>query len=219
MTTDHTIKENITAELNWEPMVAADHISVAVRNGLVTLTGHVESFWQKRAAETAAGRVRGVKAIVDEIDVRLPPHILRTDEEIATAAVNRLEWDGAVPLDAVKVLVQGGDVTLFGAVAQHYQRRAAYAAVEPLWGVKSVANQIVVMGPAKTMPDPGEVAADIRHALQRVWFEADSVTVMAKDGAITLGGHVENLQARELAMETAWAALGTRSVENHIRIG
>ena len=219
MTSDHTIKENITSELNWEPMVAADHIGAAVRDGLVTQSGHVESYWQKRAAETAAGRVRGVKAIVEEIEVRLPPHILRTDEEIAAAAVNRLEWDGAVPLDAVKVLVQGGNVTLSGTVAQHYQRRAAAWAVQPLWGVKSVANQIAVMDTATPLVDPSEMAADIRHALHRAWFESDTVTVMAKDGAITLGGHVENLQARKLAMDTAWAAPGTRSVENHIRIG
>ena len=103
----------------------ADHIGVTVRDGLVTLSGHVESYWQKRAAEKAVSRVKGVKAIVEEITVLLPLHITRSDDEIAAAAVNRLEWDGAVPPDAVQVKVESGHVTLSGTVAQAYQREAA----------------------------------------------------------------------------------------------
>jgi osmotically-inducible protein OsmY len=218
MPSDHTIKENITAELNWEPMIIADHIGVAVRDGLVTLSGHVETYGQKSAAERAAGRVKGVKAIAEEIEVRLPPHILRSDEEIAAAAVNRLEWDSAVPIDAVKVVVQGGHVTLSGSVPQYYQRRAAAWAVQPLWGVLSVANQIAVTGPVKAQQDPSQIATDIRRALGRTWFGGDTVTVAAADGIVTLTGHTENLHDRKLAAATAWAAPGTRAVENHIRI-
>ncbi len=218
MPSDHTIKENVTAELNWEPMVEADHIGVAVRDGLVTLSGHVDSYGQKSAAEHAAGRVKGVKAIAEEIEVRLPPHILRSDEEIAAAAVNRLEWDSAVPLDAVKVVVQGGNVTLTGTVPQYYQRRAAAWAVQPLWGVLSVANQIAVAAAERPAQDPSQIATDIRRALGRTWFGGDTVAVSAQDGVVTLTGHTENMHDRRLAAATAWAAPGTRAVENHIRI-
>lgn len=218
MSNDHTIKENVTAELTWEPMIVADHIGVAVRDGLVTLTGHVETYGQKRAAEQAAGRVRGVKAIVEEIEVRLAPHILRSDEEIAAAVVNRLEWDSAVPQDAITVMVQGGNVTLSGTVPQHFQRSAAAWAVQPLWGVMSVSNQIAVLGPVPTPQDPAQIAGDIRSALNRTWFGGDTVKVAAKDGIITLTGHTENIHDRKLAAATAWAAPGTRAVENYIRI-
>lgn len=218
MPSDQTIKENVTAELNWEPMVEADHIGVAVRDGIVTLSGHVETYGQKSAAERAAGRVRGVKAIAEEIEVRLAPNILRSDEEIAAAAVNRLEWDSAVPLNSVKVLVQGGHVTLSGTVAQYYQSRAAAWAVQPLWGVMSVSNQIAVLGPAKPQQDPAQIANDIRHALKRSWIVDDSVTVSAKDGTVTLSGHTLNMAERNLAAATAWAAPGTKAVDNHIRI-
>ena len=134
MTTDHSIKTEVLAELAWEPMVNADHLGVAARDGIVTLTGHVESYWQKRAAEKSASRVKGVKAIAQEIDVRLPLHIMRSDEDIAAAAVNRMSWDGAIPPDAFMVSVTDGVVTLTGNVDHAYQRIAALWAVQSLWG-------------------------------------------------------------------------------------
>ena len=115
----------------------------------MTLTGHVESYWQKRAAEKSASRVKGVKAIAQEIEVRLPLHITRSDEDIAAAAVNRMSWDAAIPPDAIMVSVTDGVVTLTGNVDHAYQRIAALWAVQSLWGVRDVDNQVAVLGPMK----------------------------------------------------------------------
>jgi osmotically-inducible protein OsmY len=219
MSTDNSIKTHILAELVWDPMVEAAEIGVTVRDGLVTLSGHVDSFWQKRAAEQASARIKGVRAIADEIEVRLPPHIDRSDAEIAAAAVNRLDWDGAVPKDAVHVVVQGGHVTLKGEVAQQFQRRAAAWAVQPLWGVLSVANQITVTAPSKSPADPDQISDDIRRALNRSWFASDTVHVSSSGGIVTLSGSAETLRDRDLAVQTALSAPGTTGVENHIRIG
>jgi osmotically-inducible protein OsmY len=219
MNIDHTLKSEVLAELEWEPMVNADHIGVSVRDGLVTLDGHVETYWQKRAAETAVARVKGVKGIAERLEVRLPLHMRRSDEEIAVAAVNRLEWDGALPPDAVQVLVQDGIVTLSGTVAHHYQVLAAAWAVQPLWGVMGVANEISVRGPETKPANPNQIADTIRRALNRGWFAADTVHVAASGGTVTLSGQADTLRDRTLAVQTAWAAPGTMVVENHIRIG
>lgn len=218
MNADHALKALVLAELQWEPMVDAAHIGVSVRDGLVTLSGHADSYWQKRAAEQAVARVKGVRAIAEEITVRLPVEVTRSDEEIAGAAVNRLEWDGAVPLDAVKVRVQDGHVTLSGTVAQAYQRVAAAAAVQPLWGVLSVTNEIAVIAPPAKPANPNQIADDIRRALNRGWFAADTVHVEARGGVVTLSGSASTYRDRDLAVSTAWAAPGTIAVENHIRI-
>lgn len=219
MNTDHKVKTDVLAELAWEPMLNADHIGVTARDGVVTLSGHVESYWQRRAAEKAAGRVKGVKGIAEELQVRLPLHIRRHDDEIAAAAVNRLEWDGALPPDAVKVQVRDGMVTLTGTVPHDYQRKSAVWAVEPLWGVMGVSNEIAVLGPEKKPTNPDQISDDIRRALNRGWFAADTVHVAAAGGTVTLSGRAETLRDRNLAVETAWAAPGTMAVENHIRIG
>lgn len=219
MNTDHAVKSDVLSELAWEPMLDADHIGVTARDGIVTLTGHVESFWQKRAAEQAAARVKGVKGIAEELEVRLPLHIRREDDEIAAAAVNRLEWDGTLPTDAVTVMVQNGIVTLTGTVPHHYQRSAAAWSVQPLWGVLGVNNEIAVLGPEKKPANPNQISDDIRRALNRGWFAADTVHVAATGGTVTLSGSAQTLRDRTLAVETAWAAPGTNAVENHIRIG
>jgi osmotically-inducible protein OsmY len=219
MSTVHSIKTEVLAELAWEPLVNADHLGVTARDGVVTLTGHVESYWQKRAAEKSASRVKGVKAIAEEIEVRLPVHIKRSDEDIATAAVNRMSWDGAIPVDAIMVSVTDGVVTLTGNVDHAYQRIAALWAVQSLWGVRDVDNQIAVLGPMKKPVDPNQISDDIRRALNRGWFAADTVHVRANGGTVTLSGSAETLRDRNLAVSTAWAAPGTTTVENHIRIG
>jgi osmotically-inducible protein OsmY len=218
MKADHGLKAEVLAELDWEPQVNPDHIGVTVRDGLVTLSGHVDSYWQKRAAEQAVGRVNGVRAIAELLTVRLPDHVSRSDEEIAAAAVARLDWDGAVPPGAVQVRVEGGNVTLSGSVAQAYQRAAAVLAVQPLWGVISVIDEITVVGPPARPSNPDQIADDIRRALNRGWFAADTVHVAAKGGTVTLSGSAGTYRDRDLAVATAWAAPGTMLVENHIRI-
>jgi osmotically-inducible protein OsmY len=219
MITDHSVKANVLAELAWEPRVDADHIGVTARDGVVTLSGHVESYWQKRAAEEATARVKGVKAIVEAIEVRLPVQVLRRDDEIAAAAVNRLDWDGAVPMGSVKVLVEDGFVTLSGTVEHQYQREAALSAVQPLWGVRGVSDQVEIRGAARKPANAYQISDDIRRALNRGWFAADTVHVEAIGGTVTLSGSAQTLRDRTLAVSTAWAAPGTMTVENHIRIG
>lgn len=219
MNSDRSIKADVLAELDWEPMVRAEHIGVTARDGVVTLSGHVESYWQKRAAEEAAARIKGVKAIAEEIEVRLPVEVQRRDEDIAAAALNRLGWDGAVPEGAVTVQVEDGFVTLKGTVDYQYQREAALRAVQPLWGVRGVADQVLIRAAARKPADANQISDDIRRALNRGWFAADTVHVAALGGTVTLSGSAATLRDRTLAVSTAWAAPGTMSVENHIRIG
>lgn len=214
MTDDHKLKQDVLAELAWEPSVVSDHIGVTAKDGVVTLTGHVDTFSQKLAAEKAAGRVKGVKALAEEIEVRLPVHIKHGDDEIAAAALNRIGWDVSVPKDAVKVRVEKGYVTLTGQLDHHYQSDAAAWDVRPLMGVTGVSNQITI----KPHPDSAKIAEQIRHAMKRSWFDDDEVKVTATGGAIHLTGTVESWRDREIAGETAWAAPGATTVTNDIRV-
>lgn len=212
MTDDHRLKQDVLAELGWEPSVCADHIGVTAKDGVVTLSGHVETYWQKLAAETAAGRVKGVKALAAEIDVRLPVHVRHGDDEIAAAALDRLGWDGSVPKDAVKVRVENGYVTLTGQVDHRYQSDAAAWDVRPLMGVTGVANQITV----RPHPDGPQIADDIRRALHRTWSAPDDITVSASGGDVHLTGTVGTWRDREIAARTAWAAPGAVTVTNDL---
>ncbi len=124
---DDQLQQAVLAELSWEPSVTAAHIGVTAKDGVVTLTGHVESFAQKHAAEAAARRVRGVDAVAEEIEVRLPVDTRRSDEDIAAAAIDRLAWDVSIPRDAVQVTVEQGWLTLSGEVDRHYQQQAGCA--------------------------------------------------------------------------------------------
>lgn len=214
MNSDHQLKADILAELAYEPSISADHIGVTTKDGVVTLMGHVETYSQKRAAEAAAGRVKGVKAIAEEIEVRLPLHIKHGDDEIAAAALNRLAWDVSVPSDSIKVKVEKGFVTLTGTVDKHYQKEAAAWDVRSLMGVTGVANQTVVRPEVATQT----ISDDIRHALHRTWF-SDNIKVSATGGKVHLTGNVDTWRDRELAAATAWAAAGTTSVSNDIGIG
>ena len=180
----------------------------------MTLTGHVDTFWQKRAAESATGRVKGVKAIAEEIEVRLPMHVKLGDDEIATAALNRISWDVSVPDDAVKVKVEKGHVTLTGTVSQYYQKDAAAWDIRPLTGVTGVTNDITV----KPRPNSLTISDDIRHALHRSWFFDENIKVSATGGHVHLTGKVSNWHDRELAAATAWAAPGTTAVNNDISV-
>lgn len=214
MNTDHQLKTDVLAELAWEPSISADHIGVTAKDGVVTLSGHVETFSQKKAAETAACRVSGLKGLAEEIEVRLPGHIKHNDDEIATAALARMNWDVVVPLNAVKVKVEKGFVTLTGTVEQYFQKSAAEWDVRALSGVKGVTNNIVI----KPRVDSATISEDIRHALHRSWLSDDNIKVSATGGKVHLTGKVDNWRDRELASATAWAATGTTWVDNDIRI-
>jgi osmotically-inducible protein OsmY len=183
----------VMEELKWEPRVNPAHIGVSVKNGVVTLTGHVSSYAEKYAAERAAKRVRGVRAVANEIDVKLPGSSRITDEDIATAAVNALRSNVAVPADRVKVTVNKGWVTLEGEVEWQYQRIAAENAVRYLPGVTGVTNLIVV----KPRAAPTDLKAKIEEALKRAAeLDASRITVEVDGGKVILRGTVRSWPRR-----------------------
>lgn len=213
MSHDDQLQKAVLAELNWEPSITAAHIGVSAENGTVTLTGHVHSYGQKHAAEMAAGRVKGVKAIAEEIEVRLPFEIKRDDADIATAAANRLAWDTGTPRDAVKVKVEKGWVTLTGQVDWHFQKETAEREVRNLMGVLGVSNQVTI----KPRVDTAHLQDDIQLALNRsIFFQPENVHVSAEEGRVKLTGTVNSWMDRRTAGATAWAAHGATSVENDL---
>ena len=214
MSDDKQLKQSVLDELKWEPSVNAAHIGVTTKDGVVTLMGSVETYAEKHGAETAALRVKDVKAVAEEIEVKLPFSVKHGDSEIAEAAVNRLAWNSSVPKDAVKVTVSKGWVTLTGDVHWHYQHDAAADAVRTLRGVIGVSNKIAI----KPQANAGNIKSDIMVALHRSWFSPEKIDVSAYDGKVTLTGTVEYWDERALAGTTAWAAPGVTSVTNDIRV-
>lgn len=214
MTDDKTLKQAVLDELNWEPSVNGSHIGVTANAGVVTLMGHVGSFSEKYAAEKATRRVNGVKAVAEELEVRLPFNVKHGDEEIASAAISRMKWDSSVPKDAVKATVQDGWITLTGEVDWHYQQDAAADDVRGLWGVVGVSNQIAI----KPKPNTAKIKDDIMVALDRSWFNPATINVAASGGKVTLTGTVDSWYEREEASSTAWAAPGTTSVQNELAV-
>ena len=162
----------------------------------------------------AALRVKDVKAVAEEIEVKLPFSVKHGDSEIAAAAVNRMDWNVSVPKDTVKVAVSKGWVTLSGQVHWHYQHDAAADAVRTLWGVTGVSNEISI----KPRVNAGDIKSDIMVALNRSWFAPENIDVTARDGQVTLTGTVDYWDERALAATTAWAAPGVTSVTNDIRV-
>jgi osmotically-inducible protein OsmY len=211
MYTDIEIKRRVDEELRWEPRVDAANIGVAVDDGIVTLSGSVDSWAEKWAAEHATKRVAGVAAVVEHIEVRLPVHAQRTDGDIARAAANALMWNTWVPADCVKVKVEEGWVTLEGGVAAPHQKRAAEEAVRPLTGVRGVTNLIDISPAARA----GDVKESIRLAFERsASLDVDKIEVDVEGDTVSLHGTVRSLAEREDAEDAAWAAPGIADVDN-----
>jgi len=216
MSSDNELKQAVLAELAWEPSVTAAHIGVTANNGVVTLSGHVKTFMEKHAAERAASRVKGVKAVAEEIEVQLPFEIKRGDEAVAAAAIERLSWDVVVPRDSVKVKVQSGWITLTGEVEWHFQKEAAEEDVRKLYGVVGVSNEVTI----KPKVNASNISDAIGRATKRLWGfeEPNRVVVTADGGKVRLTGTVHSWHDREVAESTAWAAPGATAVENDIAI-
>lgn len=214
---DKQLQQRVLDELAWEPSVDAAHIGVAAKGGVVTLSGHAATYAEKLAAEQAARRVRGVKAIAQEMEVRLPSSKKTSDDEIAERALRILSWGAAVPKDAVSIKVEKGWVTLSGDVDWQFQRAAAEHDVAKLTGVLGVVNAIRVK--SKAQP------ADIRHRIEEAFrrdaaLDAARVTVnVAGGGRVELGGRVHSWREREAAEHAAWAAPGVTAVEDRIAVG
>ena len=213
---DKLIRQNVIDELDFDPSIDTAHIGVAVENGIVTLTGHVGSYTERVAAEKAAQKVRGVRGVVEEIQVRFGGETPPRDEDIAQRAVQMLDWSVTVPKGAVQVKVQNGWVTLSGKVDWQYQREEAYRAIRRLAGVAGIMNTIEVT-PKASVPD---VRSKIMAALKRnAELEADAIKVTVKDAKVVLEGKVNAWYERELAENAAWSAPGVRAVEDHLTLG
>jgi len=215
MSHDSQLKQSVLSELSWEPSVDSAHIGVTAKDGVVTLLGHVATYGERQAAEAAARRVKGVTAVAEEIEVKLPFETQRGDDDIAAAVVDRLSWDASIPRDTVKVKVEQGWVTLTGQVAWYYQKNAVEQEIRWLLGVVGVSNQITIT----PRPDTGKISDDISNALHRSWlFDSKTVTVTATGGHIRLTGTVRSPHERQVAATTAWSAPGATAVENDLRV-
>jgi osmotically-inducible protein OsmY len=213
METDIELREDIEEELEWEPSVDERRIGVSVTDGIVTLTGQVDSYAEKWNAERAVERVEGVKGIANEIEVHLVGQ--HSDTDLAKAAADALEWNSLVPSDRVTVRVENGWVTLRGEVDYDYERRAADRAVRYLEGVRGVSNLITVAPRA----EPKEVKKEIERSFQRMaMLDAKNITVQVDGGEVILRGSVRSWAERHEAEKAAWAAPGTTSVKNYITV-
>jgi len=206
---DTQLQQDVLAELKWEQSINAAEIGVEVKDGIVTLAGHVNTFAEKWDAERATQRVAGVKALAVEMDVKLEGMSNRTDADIARSAENVLQWTTYLAKDTVKIKVEKGWVTLTGEVEWQYQRQAAAAAVRYLMGVIGVSDQITI----KTKTSAPVVKSDIEAALKRqAQRDSHEISVSVHGTDVTLTGKVHSWSERELARNAAWGSPGVRSV-------
>jgi len=219
MKTDSQLQQDVSAELAWEPSVHAARIGVEVKDGVVTLAGQVDSYAEKWNAERAAQRVAGVKAMTTELKVHLASLSKRTDADIAASVENVLEWTSSLPADAIKVMVEGGWVTLSGDVDWQYQRQAATDSVRALFGVVGVNDQICIR-PTINSVTAKSVKADIEAALQRSSIaDAKKISVTVQGNDVTLSGKVHNWDERDTATNSAWGTPGVRNVIDMMTLG
>lgn len=215
MKNDIQIQQDVIEQLRWEPFLDAAEIGVTVKNGIVTLSGNVDMYYKKIAAEGAAKKVAGVKAVAENIQVGILPSYRKTDTEIAEAVTNALRWNISVPDENIKIKVEDGVVSLDGEVDWHYQRNAARNTVEKLAGVRRINNNITIK-PAITAADVKKKisAAFVRYAT----IDAGKITVDVIDNRVILAGKVRSFADREDAENAAWSAPGVTSVENRLEL-
>jgi len=213
MKTDFDVQRDVQDELHWNPRVNAAALGVAVTDGIVTLTGHVPQFAERKAAVHSAQRVAGVKGVVDHLEVRLGSAGERTDADIARAALNVLAWNSFVPAQNISVAVHEGWLTLAGEADWQYQRVAAEDAVHALWGVRGVTNTITVrsLSEADIVKDTLEAALHRRARLQ-----GKKITVEVHGQKVIVSGHVDSLEEWEEVDAIAWETPGVFAVDNQL---
>jgi osmotically-inducible protein OsmY len=213
--TDEQIQLDVIEELNWDARVQPNEIGVAVKDGVVTLMGWVDNYAKKWVAERIAHHVRGVRAVANDIEVRLPSSAERTDADIASAATHALEWDAFVPIENLEVTVSKGWVILRGEVGWEYERRAAERAVRRLAGVRGVTNLITVRPRIASALE--DLKQRIEHALVRsAATDARQISVEVKGNQVVLTGTVRSWAEREEAERVAWSSPGVTHVDNRI---
>lgn len=212
---DEQIREDVMAELSWNPRVLPSEITIAVDRGIVTLTGTVESYVKRHAAEDAVLRVRGVRAVANEIEVRLPSASERSDVDLAAAAVAAIEGDAVLQAADIKVAVSSGWIVLEGTVDWSFEREEAERAVRNLWGIRGVSNRITV----RARRILANLKREIEHALARsAHADARTIAVEVEDGKVTLTGAVRGPAEREEAKRVAWSAPGVTAVDDQLTV-
>ena len=213
--TDKDLKQQVQNALDWEPSIDTTDVGISASEGVVTLRGNVRTYGEKQTAERVALRVFGVRAVANDLDVRLPTSFERSDTEVAQAAVNALSWNSVVPAGRVTVTVANGWITLQGTVPWQYQKDAAGRSVRDLFGVKGVINSIVVEPQIKPMDVRDKIEAAFRRSAE---VDARRINVNATDGKVILSGNVRSYAERQEAERAAWAAPGVKQVEDRLLI-
>jgi osmotically-inducible protein OsmY len=215
MKTDSQLQHDVMAEMQWEPRVDHANIGVAAKDGVVTLSGFVANYASKLAAEKAARRVKGVRGLAEEIEVRFPSDAKTADPEIAKRIADMFDWSVSIPKDKINVKVEHGWVTLSGSVGYHYNREAARDLASRINGVKGVTNLIEV----KRAPSTYDVRQQIMDALKRsADLDASTITVSAEGDTVKLAGKVHSGYERRIAERAAWAAPGVNRIEDNIMV-
>jgi len=213
MKSDTVLQRDVIEEIRWDPRIRNKEIGVAARDGVVTLTGPVESYGQRWAVEHAVEGVQGVRVVANELEVRLPDTLARSDADIAHQIVEAFRWDVQVPDQLITAQVSKGWVTLSGEVPWAYEREAAGLAVRNLAGVRGVNNLLVVKSPVSTY----DVSRKIKDALRRhADREAERIQVEAHGDVVTLTGTVDSFADRRAAEGVAWSAPGVREVKDEL---
>ena len=215
MKTDASIRHNVEQVLHWEPSVDEKKIGVIVNNGVVTLTGEVPHYWGRWNAEDAVKRVKGVRAIANELLVSMPATGVRTDSDIAQAAAHALRWHASVSDAQITPIVKDGWITLSGRVSFGYQKTSAESALRNLMGVKGITNELIVDSPIVL----GDVKQKIEEAFTRhAILDAKDIEVDVDESTVTLKGHVHSWQERDDAATAAWATPGVMNVKNALMV-
>ncbi len=215
MKTDSQLQKDVMAELEWEPRVEHANIGVAAKDGVVTLSGNVSNYASKLAAEKAARRVKGVRGLAEEIEVRFSTDAKTADPDIAKRIADMFDWNVTIPKGKISVKVEHGWVTLSGEVSYHYHRQAARDLASRISGVKGVSNLIEV----RKMPSPYDIRQSILDAFKRsADLDSSTINVVADGNTIKLSGKVHSGYERRIAERAAWAAPGVNRLEDNIMI-